>query len=502
MGIQLELQKLQVLYENNFIQKEEFEERKKALLLTSPEAQPSSSDSLVNVVEFEEHHHPCDLQKIMDSYSAAGFDTEHLPWSVLQTYTLELCDLLKHKVTLKEILGSQNSHSPPDGWDENEIISFKKTLKNRCKQRLLSANSTSGEDSPKVLGRHAAFLRPVETVEYNMSYLLADAEESSIESIRTVFENHAEVAENGANTYITSLLTVPDTVQKGDAVEGIVMVLRNLSLHRIPSALMSAPSLQLGHLKELNLSCNKLTTLPCEFGFAFPELEILNISHNMLAELPLSVTSLQKLVCLDAAYNFLSSLPHSIGSMQSLRQLNLFCNQLQPDKVPWGSLTALVHRDCQLDVNANASLSSIFRSDLTASALSPQSAYVLQQCNYCSAIGDGNHFASRLASPFESVCDLPLQMVGLGAREGYEDCLPAKVLPSSAEEESVPRPALESSRKWIRTPTVSWKWYHQYFEDGAYPLGAFAYSTSAAMKHVYATQQELLSRVATAPPVV
>lgn len=103
----------------------------------------------------------------------------------------------------------------------------------------------------------------------------------------------------------------------------------------------------LTNLHTLNISYNKITTLPPNFS-DLTCLHTLTIKGNKLEALPEQLTALQELYLLDVSQNSLNSLPKSIKHMYSLRMLQLSRNNLS--RIPsFRGLTNLVH----LDVSSN-----------------------------------------------------------------------------------------------------------------------------------------------------
>lgn len=77
----------------------------------------------------------------------------------------------------------------------------------------------------------------------------------------------------------------------------------------------------------LNLSSNRLNSLPPSVATAFSNLLSLDISSNGLTELPLEFCSLHKLKILNMKHNSMKSLPEGFGGLKGLRELNLSGNR-------------------------------------------------------------------------------------------------------------------------------------------------------------------------------
>jgi GTPase SAR1 family protein len=80
-------------------------------------------------------------------------------------------------------------------------------------------------------------------------------------------------------------------------------------------------------LKELNLTDNRLSTLP-ESISTLTNLNVLNLNNNRLSTLPESISTLTNLNVLDLENNQLTTLPESISTLTNLNTLNLSYNQL------------------------------------------------------------------------------------------------------------------------------------------------------------------------------
>ncbi|ORX52206.1 L domain-like protein [Piromyces finnis] len=87
-------------------------------------------------------------------------------------------------------------------------------------------------------------------------------------------------------------------------------------------SLSSVPSLvfKVNTLKALDLSNNKITTLPKDIG-NLTNLQKLYIHNNQLSEIPKEIGNLKKLQYLYLNNNKLTSLPTEIGNLTSLQEL-------------------------------------------------------------------------------------------------------------------------------------------------------------------------------------
>ncbi|XP_064621556.1 leucine-rich repeat protein soc-2 homolog [Lineus longissimus] len=93
-------------------------------------------------------------------------------------------------------------------------------------------------------------------------------------------------------------------------------------------------------LVSLNLSSNKLTSLPDEIGLLLG-LEELFLHFNMITYLPGSIGNLTKLKELDLRCNLLEKIPESFGCLQKLKYLNVMENSLTTLPSCIGSLEKL-----------------------------------------------------------------------------------------------------------------------------------------------------------------
>ena len=98
----------------------------------------------------------------------------------------------------------------------------------------------------------------------------------------------------------------------------------------------------LTQLTQLSLSCNKLTQLPVEIKY-LTQLTYLNLSANQLTQLPSEIKYLTQLTQLALSDNQLTQLPSEIKYLTQLTELSLYYNQLAqlPSEIKY--LTQLTH---------------------------------------------------------------------------------------------------------------------------------------------------------------
>ena len=109
----------------------------------------------------------------------------------------------------------------------------------------------------------------------------------------------------------------------------------------VPDAVKTAmQELNLSGKQELDLSGNKLTTLPVEIG-RLTSLRKLILNNNELTPLPADIWNLTSLQELELSSNELTTLPAEIGNLTSLKELFLGYNKLTTLPAEIGDLTSL-----------------------------------------------------------------------------------------------------------------------------------------------------------------
>jgi len=141
--------------------------------------------------------------------------------------------------------------------------------------------------------------------------------------------------------------------RKGEELPGLLTVVPDCLTYRTClyraldlsfNLLQDLPSdlpLTLPHLVSLNLSHNRLSSIPDSI-FGFLHLRELNVSFNNLSELPPSICLLDKLRKMNASDNQISRLPPGVEQLQSLEKLNLLNNPLQHIPLALGGLPRLL----------------------------------------------------------------------------------------------------------------------------------------------------------------
>lgn len=107
-------------------------------------------------------------------------------------------------------------------------------------------------------------------------------------------------------------------------------------LHKLPSEL----PLRLPHINYLDLSHNRISSLPDSFGLFF-HLKTLLLRYNELETLPQSFVRLVKLKTLDLSDNYLIELPDCMGLMESIAKINLTSNCLKSLPISLGDCKTL-----------------------------------------------------------------------------------------------------------------------------------------------------------------
>jgi hypothetical protein len=130
-----------------------------------------------------------------------------------------------------------------------------------------------------------------------------------------------------ANTSATRLDLSNNKLTSLPAEIGQLKNLTELYLHNNQLTSLPAEIGQLKNLTHLHLYNNQLTSLPAEIG-QLTALTRLDLSNNQLTSLPAEIGQLKNLTHLHLAGNQLTSLPAEIGQLQSLTDLDLASNQL------------------------------------------------------------------------------------------------------------------------------------------------------------------------------
>lgn len=103
---------------------------------------------------------------------------------------------------------------------------------------------------------------------------------------------------------------------------------------------------QLVNLQELDLSKNKLHTLPDSLGL--PYLQRLTLAKNSFEEFPVAICRLTHLKELVLSQNEIQALPSSIGQLKELEYLDLWSNNLGIYPNELSQLTALKELDLRV----------------------------------------------------------------------------------------------------------------------------------------------------------
>lgn len=169
--------------------------------------------------------------------------------------------------------------------------------------------------------------------------------------ISSLAELHEAVRSAKVLRYLFSLEYLVSIQKAGDSDENL-KVLPVREIVQLPSvvelrfpghhiAQLQSQACQLRSLRCLDLSNNKLTTLPPEIK-ALSSLEDLNLGRNCIVSLPAEIGSLQKLRLLNVMANHLVSIPEELCQLSALYRLGLKGNQLTHLPERFGDLTGLV----------------------------------------------------------------------------------------------------------------------------------------------------------------
>jgi len=131
------------------------------------------------------------------------------------------------------------------------------------------------------------------------------------------------------------LYQVPDELTSKVSLHQAV----DLSFNLITDIPLDLP-LSLPHLKILNLSHNRITTIPDSI-FGFLHLEHLDLSFNDIETLPDGICLLENLKKLNLSNNSMRKLPKNIDQLSSLQKINLISNQLEHLPISMGNIPTL-----------------------------------------------------------------------------------------------------------------------------------------------------------------
>lgn len=109
---------------------------------------------------------------------------------------------------------------------------------------------------------------------------------------------------------------------------------------------------KLPHLRVINMSHNVLLQVPAEIGL-MAKLEQLILAHNQLGSIPLQIGQATNLQVLDLSGNSLVVLDAAVGQLAKLRQLLLAHNNLVT--LPWPQLCGLWNLEL-VDVTGNVAM--------------------------------------------------------------------------------------------------------------------------------------------------
>ena len=112
-----------------------------------------------------------------------------------------------------------------------------------------------------------------------------------------------------------------EEVSNPDSV--FVLILRHCKIPEFPEVI-----LQMKNLERLDLSWNKMHSLPKEIG-TLTKLVYLNLNHNRLDSVPAEIAKLQNLDTLILSRNRIFELPAEMGGMKNLHVLMLLSNGIK-----------------------------------------------------------------------------------------------------------------------------------------------------------------------------
>lgn len=150
-------------------------------------------------------------------------------------------------------------------------------------------------------------------------------------SVQKLVQRCEDCQNNGGSLDLSDcqLMQVPDAVYY--MMRNTSLLACNLSSNVITKIPPKFPA-KFSLITELNLSHNRLSTLPAEIS-EFSQLEKVDISHNSFISIPQGLISLPALINLNARKNFIADIDVEVllSSTSTLESLNLEENPLNRD---------------------------------------------------------------------------------------------------------------------------------------------------------------------------
>lgn len=103
--------------------------------------------------------------------------------------------------------------------------------------------------------------------------------------------------------------------------------LRYCQLDALPHDFVATVLMACPHVDELDLTSNALTALPDDLD-QLPQLRVLRVKYNKLAEVPPVCFRLPRCATLELAGNVLSIVPDGLAQLRSLRELDVSGNRI------------------------------------------------------------------------------------------------------------------------------------------------------------------------------
>lgn len=263
-------------------------------------------------------------------------------------------------ITLPSSLSSPSQHrsipqnsSPPKGL--STAASFSSSL--IAKSNVANANANTTETSDDVMDIEACIDDPIlaplgRHVNKRKSYKRTDNGHIDIKVVRPSSPStFIQEQERESHMPVSSLVLRRrrfDLAQLEDYLQNLLPTLDPLTMTTLQSPLL--------YLTELDLSRNRLSSLPKDMTGLVPFLNYINLSHNQFTEIPLELCRLANLQVLLMSQNRIEGpVPHQIcSSLAQLKTLKLCANQI----------TSLPHTLARLDKLESLSMGSVYGGNL------------------------------------------------------------------------------------------------------------------------------------------
>ncbi|CAG8447012.1 15253_t:CDS:10, partial [Dentiscutata erythropus] len=195
---------------------------------------------------------------------------------------------------------------------------------------------------------------------------------------------------------------VPQSIKQSEMLSFL-----NINTNRLKD--LEPGSLEMiGELTNLQVENNLLETLPKKFA-ASTKLSILNVANNSFKEFPQVICDIVTLSELDLSYNKITSIPEEVGKLKNLKKLFLIGNQITDKKLPenFQNLTSLQ----ELDIRRNKI------TNLCTISLIPNLEILLTEFNNISTVDISSRSLQKLILTKNQLTQFSLKETGPSLKE-------------------------------------------------------------------------------------